>query len=323
MENEMDEMMKQNAGEIVGVTGGLGTIGAHGNREAGHEVDDAFVAQLAQEVANGDFDTEISEENGPCSAGGTFTMVVADALTGRYLYRPGMSAVEHSKEVYGFLRDAIERNPELKKVIPSVCIDGRMKADGSAPNTTGIGGHGDEHAHGANCGCGAEDKFGDTPATDSQPAQMGSLRYMAEHGEVIRGGLAALGVHVDEETHNLIVRNAQALLADGYAASGKELSTAMVESAGAASVPTLAGMHYELVARIQTQPGRTLDRAALAARYGEDRQAFEVDAAEFPDAAAVIAPTVRGAEQFAIGMLYFNEATAIILTHKDLPLVKS
>lgn len=311
-------------GAIVGVTGGMGSIGAHGIREPGHEVDDTFVAQVAQEIADGEFNTEISAENGPCSSGGTFTMVVADALTGRYLYRPGMNAAEHSQEVYGYLRQAIEKNPDLKKIIPSVCIDGRMKQEGSLPNTTGIGGHRDEHAHGANCGCGAEDKFGDTPATEDKPAQMGSLRYLAEQSDVIRGDLASLGVQVDDETHQLIVTNAKDLYANNYAVSGQALSEAMQTAAGgASSTPTLAGVHFELLAHLQTSKDKTLDREALAARYGVDCQAFEVNIGTFPDAAAVVALTERGAQQYAAAMLYFNIAVAKILTHKDLPIALS
>ena len=323
MEHGADEVMMQHAGEIVGVTGGLGTIGAHGTRAAGHEVADDVVRQIAQEVADGVYDMEVSYEHGPCSSGGTFSMVVADALTGRYLYHPGMDAAEHAKAVYGFLKDAIAQNSDLKKIIPSVCIDGRSPAEGSLLNDTGIGGHGDEHAQGENCGCGAEDKFADTPATEEKAAQMGSLHYMAEHGDTVRDDLAVLGIQVDDETHDLIVQNAKELFANGYAASGKALSDAMIAVAGAASVPTLAGEHFEILAKIGTNKERTLNRDALKARYGADCQAFEVDAGVFPEAAAVVAPTARGAEQFATAMAYFNAAVAKVLTDKDLPLAKS
>lgn len=227
--------------------------------------------------------------------------------------------------------------------MPTKCIDGRPGARGLAPNTAGgteslmvaddlttqrfagedgttqaayrnilailrgegapVGGHTDDHAHGEASGCGANDKL--------------SLIYdfTVRHADEIRGLADAVGVSVDDETHDLIVSNAAARTS--FSAGG-ELLTELRQAGGEEAIDPLEGGHKEVVAVINLRTGTTLDREALAAEFGNDYQAFNVDAWSFAEATEAISLSEEETNQKVAAMVYYNLATAGVLCGKGM-----
>ena len=222
--------------------------------------------------------------------------------------------------------------------VPTKCIDGRPGMRGLAPNSAGgseslmvaddlttkrfahedgstlsayrttlstlqgdglaIGGHTDDHAEGAASGCGANDRL---PLI---------YDFMVRKAAEIRELASAIGVAVDDETHELIVNNAAART---EFSTGGELLAALREAGGDSVVDPLEGSHNEVVAVINLRSGTTLDRKALAQEFGLDYQAFNVDAWSFADAAAAISISPEEAAQKVVAMVYYNLATAGVL----------
>lgn len=279
----------------------VGTIGPEARIAAG-EITQEKVDELAVRIADGEFYDAVSDELGPNAAGGTFTLVVADALTTGRFRAQGVNAKEHASALYSWLIEN-KNDAESRKIIPRVCIDGRMPVPGSAANTSVVGGHDDENSA---AGCGAQAKLGPI------------IEYIANNGSALRDFAASKGVEVDELTHNLLVANAARLLSEDYVSSGEELRAAYAETAGEDSVVTLAGPHMEVVAGINTDKSLTLNRQKVANEYGPAYESFNADVGVFPEAAAIISLTEEEAHQKSIAMLYFNEAAALVLAHKSL-----
>lgn len=234
----------------------------------------------------------------------------------------------------------------VEGVIPSKCIDGRPGVRGLAPNAAGgtesimvaddlttkrfasedgttlgayrnildilggegqvVGGHTDDHAHGEASGCGANDKLAPI------------YGYIPRHGEELRSLTEALGVVVDDETHELILRNA----ADrSLFSAGGELLSELRGVAGEEAVDPLIGSHNEAVAVINLRAGTTLDREALAREFGNDHQAFNVDAWSFAEAAEAVSLSEEETNQKVAAMAYYNLATAGVLCGKGMRIV--
>lgn len=133
-------------------------------------------------------------EPAPNSSGGTFTLVVADALTtGRYR-APGEDAAAHAKAMYAYLG-----------------VHGYK-----------VGGHDADHTAGDGCGCGAEDKL------DAM------LAYIRDHGDSIRSFLADLAPVDDESHHHIVAAASELLdggyVASGRALRQAFIDTAGEES---------------------------------------------------------------------------------------------
>lgn len=240
-------------------------------------------------------------ELGPNAAGGTFSLVIADALTTRRFLQPGQKAAEHAKTVYGWLTQYADTD-ENRRIIPRQCIDGRPVAPGSAPSQLLIGGHDSTHGHDD---CGAMKRLPDI------------LAFILSNGSVLRELAKREGVEVDPETHAIIVSSAQLLLEQDYCSDGTSLRTAFTKVAGEACITQLLGDHKEVAARKNRNPDITLDRVALQDQY--DRlQAFNIDAGVFPSAADVISITPHEAAQKTVAMEYYNTATALVLAHPSL-----
>lgn len=230
---------------------------------------------------------------GANAAGGTYSLVLADALTtGRY-HRAGQRSHEHAKQM----------------------IDG-LKGAGVAIE---VGDHADDHAGGANCGCGACDKL-----DNIDPNQPSILKHMVRHAEAIRGVVESLGIAVTDVMHAQIAGNAIGLVNEQYASSGQEMRQTLVDEAGESATPVLTGAHKEIAAIFNMQPGMTLDRQSLAEAFGEDYQVFNVDVWALEAATRAISVTAQEAHAKFVAALYYNIATAGTLAGASLrPVVRS
>lgn len=278
-----------------------GAIGPKARIEKG-EILEEKVDDLARRLTTDEFYDEVGDELGPNSAGGTFSLVVADALTTNRFRRQGQTAKEHAAALYGWLMEN-KNDAESRKIIPRVCVDGRLPVGGSAKNLDVIGGHDDEHG---SDGCGAQKYLEDI------------LVYINRRSDALREFAGAHGVEVDNDTHELIVKNAGTLLAEGYASPGAELRAAYVGTAGEASVTKLAGPHQEVAFGLNKDRTKTLNRPKIRAAFGEGYDVFGADVGVFPDAAAAVSLTEQEAWQKFVGLLYYNEATTTVLADESL-----
>jgi hypothetical protein len=222
---------------------------------------------------------------GADAAGGTFSVVMADALTTNRYRQPGEKAPKHAQRLY----EELQKNGYEIKV------------------------HDDDHATDPNCGCGAEDKLDSPEAADPS-----IVRYIVRRGDDIRGLLGALDIVVDDETHTLITGNAADLADTQYATNGAELREAAKNTAGEGASETYTGPHRELALGINTREGTTLNRQKITDTLGDKFQAFNLDVPVLKKAAELTSLSPREAEQKFIAMLYYNVATAATLADKSL-----
>lgn len=285
------------------VTLGEAAKGAIGPEEriARNELSEVEVQDFAEHLQTDEFYTEVGEL-GPNAAGGTFSLVVADALTTQRFLQPNQTADQHAKTVYGWLMQYAD-TPENYLIIPRQCIDGRPLTPGYAPSKQLIGGHDSTKSKDD---CGAQKRLPEI------------LAYISNNGDVLRNVTESEGVTVDDETHALIVASSQARLDEGYCSSGLALRNSFTEVAGEACIAHLLGEHTEVAARKNRNPNITLDRDALQHEYGTAMEAFNIDAGVFLAAANVLSNTPREAAQKAIAMEYYNTATALVLAHKSM-----
>ena len=132
----------------------------------------------------------------------------------------------------------------------------------------GIGGHTDDHAHGASSGCGANDKL--QTILELIAATAGSQRIAAL--------AAGLGVVIDEkDSAKLAERAAELAGGDGLGTATERL--ALLRCYG--DVSSLCGAHNEQLIVINAVQGTTLDRFALSERFGERAAVFNVDSWAF------------------------------------------
>lgn len=275
----------------------IGTIGPSARIDSG-AISQVTVNEVVESLRGDEFYVEIGDNFGPSSAGGTFTLVVADALTTNR-FRTGIeSAADHAKKLYGWLLENKD-DAASRKIIPRVCIDGRLPADDYV-NDSVIGGHDDEHGED---GCGAQKNLG------------AILRFIAERGGAVRQFLEERGVQVSEELHQMLTANSRDLSSPetGYVSSGAELRGAFVATGGERTVAQLQGSHNEVVGVVNTEAGKTLNRKKLRETFGDAYESFEIDVAPLKDATATISLTDEEAEQKFIAALYYNVATTLVL----------
>ncbi len=278
----------------------VGNIGPAA-RIASGEITQVEVDTFAGELGTERFYDQVGEL-GPNAAGGTFSLVIADALTTRRFMQPGDKADQHAKRLYQWLTDNAD-TPDNRLIIPRQCIDGRPVAAGSAPSQALIGGHDSDHGKDD---CGAEKRLSDI------------LAFISANGDILRHITTSDGIVVDDETHAMIVSNAQQLLDEAYVSDAFALRDSFTEVAGEESVSRLSGAHAEVAARKNHNPNTTLNRARLQQVYGTKLEAFNIDAGVFPAAANVISITPQEAEQKRIALDYYNTATALVLADRSL-----
>ncbi len=278
----------------------MGTIGPEPRIKNG-EITQAEVDAFVADIRTDEFYDEVGEL-GPNAAGGTFSLVIADALTTRRFMQDGDKAAQHAKRMYQWLTDNAD-TPENRLIIPRQCIDGRPVAAGSTPSQALIGGHDSDHGKDD---CGAEKRLSDI------------LVFISTNGDILRQVTTSEGVAVDDATHSMIMSNAKQLLEDAYVSDAFSLRDSFTEVAGEESVTCLSGAHAEVAARKNRDPNITLNRARVQEIYGTKLEAFNVDAGVFPAAANVISITPQEAQQKAVALEYYNTATALVLAHSSL-----
>jgi cadmium carbonic anhydrase-like protein len=289
------------------LTIGEGTIDPVTRSQAGI-INDTTLAELVERLKTAEFYAVIDpaaiptkcvdgrsradgrQELGANAAAGTFSVVMADALTTNSYRSAGQTAYEHAKRLYNHL-------VSLGKL---------------------IGGHDDDRAQVPNCGCGAEDKL-DTVAAD-QPSILG---YLVRRGDDIRNVVVSLGVTVDDNTHQKLLLQADNLHQTHYAVTGADLRQAFLDTpgAGAASIETLTGTHNEVAVVINRQVGTTLNRQKLKAAFGDAYQVFNLDLAALRAACELLALSAGEAQEKFVAALYYNVATAAVLAGPGLRVV--
>jgi len=223
------------------------------------------------------------------------------------------------------------------KTVVDTCIDGRRPAAAvqSGPNSAGgslsllvawllcggqtaaadffailqqagitLGGHTDNHAHGPSTGCGANDNL---------PAILAKIAGK-ELAPTLATGL---------QQQDRLAANAKTLLDEGQALlADAALRLKAIAATALSEVPELVGAHCEVAVLLNQQAGLTLDRDRLAARFGADVAAFNVDTWAFASSAsqALVALNQSGIEMpqpeaplqqlFVEALTAYNIATA-------------
>ena len=276
----------------------LGEAASGSIEPAGRNLDKEKLEQFERDVLSDKFDVAVAEGiilpcgciDGRCphadeafnpvpnAAGGTLTMVVGELLTdGKNV----ASTAENSE-------DAVASFIEYLKTT--------QYADQ-------VGGHtGPQHGNPEASGCGANDKL------------RGIMRQIAEKSDVIAATLDKLGVPVSNEAFAGIVGKAQDLSErEGYFTPGVEVAETLQEASLEGNCPALVGEHNELLIRINTVEGTTIDRRAIEAEYGEDFQVFNVDLWAIKNAADTLSETPEEAEEKFAAMVVYQLATALEL----------
>lgn len=298
-EQEKAEVMQLGTGE-----GGIDPQTRVNNGEFTNDQVDTF----SQEVASDRFQTPIdptaiphkcvdgrcecggAQSFGPNAAGGTFSLVMADALTTSSYRHEEEKAPDHAKRMYGEL------------------IKQGYK----------IGGHGDEKAADETSGCGAQDKL---DAPEDQPS---ILNYITRRGDDVRKIVELLtGEEVSDALHQHIMGKAQKLRTESYATNGAELRQSYVDASAGdeTTVPDVEGGHKEVVLVVNTQEGTTLNRELVREELGEDMQAFNLDIHGLENGVEVISIDTEEAQEKFVAALYYNVATASVLAGPSLRVV--
>lgn len=216
----------------------------------------------------------------PNAAGGTETIVIADALTTERQRNAGQTVAEHVAAYAHFLIEA------------------------GLP----VGGHGDTE-HGPE-GCGANKKLG------------AILQKIVDEKDALGEHMRALGVSVSDTLLGALSDKAAGLLDEHYASTaGTPVYEELKAAAGEESVPALRGTHGEVAVVINTKVGTTLDRDAVAAEFGEDIQAFNVDVWAVQNAAELNSFSQDETDAKFAAMVMYNLATAMVLAHSSLRIV--
>jgi hypothetical protein len=223
------------------------------------------------------------------AAGGSTTMVVADALTSDSYRQPGEKAPQHKKRL---LSELLRRGKK-------------------------VGGHSaDEVASDDYAGCGAEDKL-----DGREPNQPSILGFIARKASTIFDVIRSLGQTVEPELEASIPAKAVSLQHEGYATTGKELSQAGVEVAGPESRKTLTGPQKGVVVAVLTQPGEILDQARINYEFGDDYEVFEIAAWAIANGARETSLDAEEEHAKYVAGLAYNLAAGGVIAGPGMPVV--
>lgn len=238
--------------------------------------DQEFIKMLLARCVDGRLTESGDKPLAPNAAGGTETIFVADDLTTkRYVAEDGSTAGGY------------------KNLVKALITEGYA-----------VGGHSDEHVNDEKSGCGANDKLA------------AIYHYMAENSEVLKElAEQILGTPITAEDHGTIIGNANVR---SEFSNGKELLAILTKQTTEANrgdefTDALVSGHNEVVAAVNKRVGTTLDRDALAAEFGPEYQAFNVDAWAFEEAARATSLNEDEVRQKVIAMAYYNLATTMVL----------
>lgn len=272
---------------------------ATGNIEPGtRELDRETLSRLEQDVVSSRFDIPVVEGyflpcgciDGRCpdahdafnatpnAAGGTLSLLVGELLTDKANIA---STAQNSEEALASLITYLQ----------------------TAGYGDQVGGH-TGPAHGPNAdtasGCGANDAL--------RPI----FGQMVDKGDVIRTVLQKLGI--DDASLPQILENASELHSrTDFFAAGKTVATTLESESPEGNCPALVGAHNEVLIRLNTVEGRTIDRRAIQAEYGDDYQIFNVDVWALQGAAETLAVSEDTVDSKFAAMVVYQVATALQL----------
>ncbi len=300
------------------LTIGIGSIGPKkhlASKDYGQGLVDSLVEDLAQDsdlykkislsVPTQCGDGRTSKISGNSAIGGTFSLVIADALGSQRFYGQDLSAAQHAEIVYRFFKD-----------------QGFV-----------IGGHDDDHSVAPNSGCGGTDRL------DSiDPLTPGIIQFISSNGDAIRGLLYKLvdahsgknlGLEniISSTIHEQIVSNARQLherilTNKPYATNGNDLKSAMLNVGGKNSIDTLKGQHLEVAAVLDFRKDFALDRASLSKKYKNLMQSFYVNVASLKYGAGKLHPDNSASANLTfIAAVYYNLAATAVLADDSLRLI--
>jgi hypothetical protein len=222
------------------------------------------------------------------AAGGTFSLVMADALSHNDFRPQTEHAHEHARSIYR-----------------------QLLAIGYP-----IGGHDDDDAQYPACGCGAEDRL------DSiDPTRPSILRFIIRRGAEIRTMLEGLGLLIDDSLHETILAHSADLIKEGYFKTGDALRQAIIELAGEEAMVTLHGAHKEVALVLNSDITTSLNRQVICDRFGPKYQVFNLDIAALERAVTVIALSAQEAHEKFIAAVYYNLATAAVLAGPSMRII--
>lgn len=266
------------------------------------ELDTDRIQQLEQDVRSDRFDVPVLDGvflpcgciDGRCphdgeafnpvpnAAGGTLTLLVGELLTNKSNIA---STASNSEEALA----------SLIAYLQSVGYGNQ------------IGGHTapihDEKKIDIASGCGANDEL------------PGIMRQIVEKPEVILAVLGQLNVRVNKDgAFPTMVEKAKALIDhEGYLKSGKEVSKTLRSASPEGNCPELKGAHNEVIIRLNTVEGTTIDRRALKREYGDVYQIFNIDVWAIKKAAETLSNTEEEATDKFAAMVTYQVATALQL----------
>lgn len=218
----------------------------------------------------------------PNAAGGTYSLVVGDALIDAdSLIESKSTSASHGAELFTSL----------------------------TASGYDIGGHEDSNASGENCGCGACDRMATI------------IGFLGENIEELSQKAAALGANVSEDLKKKIATNAIKLVDSGYISSGAKMNKSIKETTNDSHSQKLLGSHNEVLLVVNTVEGTTLNRSSILDEYGDKYQAFNLDVWALKNGINAISISEAEAnEKFTASILY-NLATACVLAGPSLRVV--
>lgn len=162
-----------------------------------------------------------------------------------------------------------------------------------------IGGHGDDHS---SCGCGANAKAAEI------------VSFIATNMDVLVQTLESATGSADYDAASFIQLRAKELVErDGFFSQGEAIDGVIQEHADEKDYQTVRGGHNEVIIRLNTKHGTTLDRHTLKHDFGDAYQVFNVDVWAFEEASRKIGGSEEEIQRRVTAMVFYNLATAFVL----------
>ncbi|HET9098589.1 MAG TPA: hypothetical protein VFN51_03145 [Candidatus Saccharimonadales bacterium] len=266
--------------------------------EAG-QIDPQKITELAERIKAGNYTLAGNEDLIPClcmdcraltngeatlgpkAAGGTMTLVVADALTYDSYRHKNDDAAQHKLRLFSELQQS------------GFKPGGHVPA-GFPDNLTG--------------GCGAEGKL-----DSDSPDKPSIFKFIVKNSKAIFDTLIALGYEIDSDLEESIIDNTRRLITQKYASNGTELAKVGMSIAPENNVQLEDGPQLAVLAAIMTKKGAYLDQKRIRQDYGPDYQVFEIEPWAIRNGAKVTSISEKEEHDREIaGMVFQVAATGVI-----------
>lgn len=171
---------------------------------------------------------------------------------------------------------------------------------------TGV--HGDDHGP---CGCGACAKAREV------------YQHISDKADVLVNVSEKYGITISDQEKSHIVERANLRLANDSFFAGDRKSILDKAREKGAAYEELCKDHFELAVAINTQPGKTIDRAKIMEVFGDQYEVFVVDVWSFANGASEVnlSGYSEDADRTVKAMVMQNFATASVLGHSSLPIL--